>query len=600
MRILSRLRLVPLLALMLAMLLQAGGLRAQQPSQALKNLQETTAALYKAGDFAGALTMAERALPLVIREYGPEHEQTGIQTYTLGLANEAAGNLAAAERYFAQSVRIREKVYGVDSAGVAVALENLGAVHIKQGRADAAEPLFKRALKIRQDLIGTNHAFAASGHSNLGDVALARSNWPAALTSYREAIRLVTGQDTRQTIVKSIVEEEIRRFRDTFVGLCRAAWQVRSAASTDRAALFAETFAAGQLAWNTSAAAALAKMTARLGAGDTDLGRQIRSVQDLSERILRLHADDSKLLADWSAVQRADPAYSKLLDEFRAGSIARNRDQAPAIKRQRELVDQLTGLLQRCPPGQKTAGCEASEREREAITREISELSRQTAVGAGDIMALHGRMEAAEKALPGHAAFDARRTALRADIDRSERDIRIARAQIVRSFPSYAALAEPEPLTAARTQQLLRGDEALVAILVGSVKSFVWVLTGERTEWAEIDAGTAAIAEHVNTLRQGLDPLAQQDAEGAAGSRAGVVQGFDLARAHALYRLVLGPVAAAFADKRHLMVVPTGPLTSLPFQVLLTEPPPTAAAPAAERLRNAAWLIKRHALSVLP
>src|SRR5262249_40017907 len=161
----------------------------------------------------------------------------------------------------------------------------------------------------------------------------------------REAIRLLMGQDASQVVVKSIVDEDIKRHRDTFVGLCRAAWQVRAAPATDRRAVFEETFAAAQLAWTTSAASALAKMSARLGAGDTELGRRIRRVQDLSDRILRLHNDDMKLLADWSAVQRADPTYSALLEEFRAASIARGRDQAPAVKRQRELVEQLTAHM---------------------------------------------------------------------------------------------------------------------------------------------------------------------------------------------------------------------------------------------------------------
>jgi CHAT domain-containing protein len=76
------------------------------------------------------------------------------------------------------------------------------------------------------------------------------------------------------------------------------------------------------------------------------------------------------------------------------------------------------------------------------------------------------------------------------------------------------------------------------------------------------------------------------------------VQGFDLNRAHALYQLVLGPVATVLADKRHLIVVPTGPLTSVPFQVLLTAPPGTES--GRDAFRNAPWLIKSHALSVLP
>ena len=297
---------------------------------------------------------------------------------------------------------MREKVYGVRGPSVAEALEALGAVHIKQGRPDAAEPIFQRALKLKQELIGFSHAYQASGHANLGDVALARGNWPAALTSYRQAIGLLTGQDTSQTIVKAIVDDEIRRYRDTFVGLCRAAWQTRDQTGADRGALLEETFQAGQQAWTTSAASALAKMTARIGAGDTDLGRRIRQVQDLSERILRLNADDQQLLADWSAVQRADPAYSAALEEFRAASAASARD--PATLRQRDLARQFQDALQRCPPGQKKAGCETSERDRAAMAKELGELSKAIGRAPAPSWPSTRRMEAAEKALPGYAA----------------------------------------------------------------------------------------------------------------------------------------------------------------------------------------------------
>jgi CHAT domain-containing protein len=230
--------------------------------------------------------------------------------------------------------------------------------------------------------------------------------------------------------------------------------------------------------------------------------------------------------------------------------------------------------------------------------KELAELNRLTAKGAGEIMAIHARMEAAEKALPGYAQFTARRTALRGDIDRGEQDAREARSQITRAFPGYVDLVEPQPLSVSTVQALLKADEALIAILVGTDRSYVWALTRERAEWAQIDAGSATLGEHVDRLRKGLDPLAQLDAEGAPGSRPGVVQGFDLLRAHSLYKLVLGPVAPVLAGKRHLIVVPTGPLTSVPFQVLITAPPGAQTGP--EALREAAWLVKSHALSVLP
>jgi CHAT domain-containing protein/tetratricopeptide (TPR) repeat protein len=534
-----------------------------------------------------------------MREFGAEHEQVSVHSHTLGLVSAAAGDFVRAERYYTQSLRISERVYGQDSSGVAVALENLGGVYVKTGRHDEAEPLFQRALRIRQAVLGPNNAYAATGHSNLGDVALARGNWTAALSSYRQAISLLSAQDTSRSILKSIVEEDIKRHRDTFTNLCHAAWQSRGASGASRA-LVEETFKAAQLAWHTSAASALSKMTARLGAADTDLGRRIREVQDASDRVLFLHGEDQKILAEWHAVQKADPAYSALLDEFRALSLARSRDNAPATRRQTELVQQLTGLLDRCPPGQKKAGCETSDRDRAALGKEIGELSKATAVGADQVRAVHARMEAAEKALPGYQDFSLRRTTLRNDLDVTERALDAARAEITRAFPDYLALAEPKPLSVAETQALLRWDEALVAVLVGSARSFVWAISRERADWAQIDAGASALAAQVTALRNGLDPLAQQDAEGSSGSQAGIVRGFDVERSHALYRQILGPVAATLEGKRHVIVVPTGALTSLPFQVLVTEPPARSGANGSTDFRNASWLIKKHALSVLP
>ena len=46
---------------------------------------------------------------------------------------------------------------------------------------------------------------------------------------------------------------------------------------------------------------------------------------------------------------------------------------------------------------------------------------------------------------------------------------------------------------------------------------------------------------------------------------------------------------------KHLLIVPSGPLTQLPFQVLVT-----AASATSGDYRSAAWLARRHAITVLP
>ena len=83
---------------------------------------------------------------------------------------------------------------------------------------------------------------------------------------------------------------------------------------------------------------------------------------------------------------------------------------------------------------------------------------------------------------------------------------------------------------------------------------------------------------------------------------------FHLGAAHELYNALLGPVEVLIKNKRHLLVVPSGALTALPFHLLVTEAP-AVSMPAVEgsltaadalAYRNAAWLIKRQAVTVLP
>ena len=51
---------------------------------------------------------------------------------------------------------------------------------------------------------------------------------------------------------------------------------------------------------------------------------------------------------------------------------------------------------------------------------------------------------------------------------------------------------------------------------------------------------------------------------------------FDLGLAHELYETLIGPVEELIKDKRHLIVVPSGALTALPFHLLVTEKPAVA------------------------
>jgi CHAT domain-containing protein len=74
---------------------------------------------------------------------------------------------------------------------------------------------------------------------------------------------------------------------------------------------------------------------------------------------------------------------------------------------------------------------------------------------------------------------------------------------------------------------------------------------------------------------------------------------YDLARAYDLYQALFTPFADVIKNKR-LLIVASGPLTSLPLEALLTENPAEALPPAWDGYRGVKWLGREHSMAVLP
>ena len=65
----------------------------------------------------------------------------------------------------------------------------------------------------------------------------------------------------------------------------------------------------------------------------------------------------------------------------------------------------------------------------------------------------------------------------------------------------------------------------------------------------------------------------------------------DLAAAHELYVALFGPVEALIKDKPQLLIVPSGPLTALPFHLLVMDKPVIAVSiEDIATYHDAAWL----------
>jgi CHAT domain-containing protein len=176
--------------------------------------------------------------------------------------------------------------------------------------------------------------------------------------------------------------------------------------------------------------------------------------------------------------------------------------------------------------------------------------------------------------------------------------------RLSKEAPQYSDLAAPKPLSFADAQKLLGPDEALVFLMLedttDQANSFVWALTREGNAWGRLPIKGAEWSGRVTKFRAGLDVemLAAKSVLDQQGKQRVL---FDVGFAHQLYGDLLGPVESTIKGKRQLLVVTSGPLTALPFHLLVTDKP--AVAPSFENLaayRDVAWLMQRHAVTVLP
>src|SRR5262249_17979873 len=183
---------------------------------------------------------------------------------------------------------------------------------------------------------------------------------------------------------------------------------------------------------------------------------------------------------------------------------------------------------------------------------------------------------------------------IRRQIADTERKLAAVSGRLQNDFPEDAALSNPKPLKVEALQKLLGPNEVLVFLLTGDRESYVFAVTNGGFEWHTIPSGRDDLAAKVAAFRRGLDLDAMQQ--------------FDVGLAHELFTLLIGPVDALVKDKGHLLVAPSGTLTAVPFHLLVTERPAAATlqkkdqptAEGAAAYRDAAWLIKRQPVSVLP
>ena len=173
-----------------------------------------------------------------------------------------------------------------------------------------------------------------------------------------------------------------------------------------------------------------------------------------------------------------------------------------------------------------------------------------------------------------------------------EMQIREMAEQLKAEFPEYEALRNLQPVSVEQVQAGLGANEALILTLdTPSIapmpeETFIWAVSKTDVRWVSIPLGTHALQDRVTALRCGLDASLWGAGEASrevckkllktevseSELAAGKLLPFDAAISRGLYTGFFRQVEDLIKDK-HLIIVPSGALRTLPFQVLVQSLP---------------------------
>ena len=492
----------------------------------------------KRGELAKVEEYYRQALAIQ-QKLAPGSLGVGDSLLNLGYLARQRGDLVKAEEYFRQALDLRQKL-APRSLDVADGLNNLGNLAMKRGELAKAEEYHRQALAVRQKLAPGSLAVAES-LDNLGNVVMQQGDLTKAEEYCLQALQI------RQKLAPGSLE-----VADSLSSLGDAAKQQGDLVKTEeyyRQALDIRQKLIPQSADYADSLAALAKILRRKEQ-PAQAAQLYQQAVDVLER---------QMVNFGGSEETRSKFRSQHLDTYRAyvDLLVAQKQPEPAFyalerSRAQELLETLVAArvdIRR--------GVDPRLVEKEHLLREL----------------LTGKSNRRIELLKDKSA-QAQATALDKEIPEILKQYQEVEGQIRQTSPGYAALTQPQPLSAKEIQQhLLDSDTLLLEYSLGEERSYVFAITQDSiavfplAKRADIEAAARELYGFLSDYKVKDETKTGQRARGTAEYAKVLAQ---------LSQMVLGPVAGQLARKR-LLVVSDGALQYIPFAVLST--PGDSAAP---------------------
>jgi CHAT domain-containing protein/Tfp pilus assembly protein PilF len=520
-------------------------------NRALKNRAREASVLNGLANANRQMNRYDRALEYYLQSAALHRESKNRFDEGLTLANVAivyhqTGRYDRALEYYRQALSIHREVRNRNGEGIV--LNNMGIAFMDLGRDEAAIESLEQALAIAREV--KRRGGEANSLQNLGNAHRNLKRYEQALEYYEQALamqREVKNRMGEGSLLNNLggVALSLKQFdkaidySEQALAIARevkeradeaAALRNLARAERDRGNLArARTLLEQDLAINESLRADIYNPVSRA----TYFASQQSALDTYIDVLMRLHAA--------SRTERFDVLAFEASERARARSLLELLTEAGAGIRQGVdvgLLDRERGLA-------------------EALNKKAAEQ-----------VQLLARTHTPEQA-----------AALNKAIIELESDYEQVQAQIRRTSPRYAAIAQPEPLALGEIQrQVLDPETLLLEYSLGEDRSYVWAVGTDSVSSHELPNRE----EIQRASREVLDLLTERSDEARLSEAA-----------RRLSEMVLRPVASRLARKR-LLVVADGALQYVPFAMLPVPPDPAGVATASTPL------VVEHEIVTLP
>ncbi|UPJ57141.1 CHAT domain-containing tetratricopeptide repeat protein [Bradyrhizobium sp. 192] len=551
-----------------------------------------------AGRLAEAEASMRRSLAITRARRGETHPNVAASTGNLATVLEHEARYAEAEKLYQQTLQAYERIYGPNHPTTAIGLNNLANAFSAQGKHEAAAGLQERVLAIYEKSFGADSPDVGRALNNLANSYSDLGRNEQALGLYRRSLAVIERKFGEGSGPTALAAGSLGQALMDAGQVDEARRLLLRCLEIDERVLGATH---PQLVKDLRAVALL---DLRTGNMTEARGRLDRALAIAQARLGPRHRDSIATMINLADADRREGKWPDALARLRLAAAALNAEKNTQFVRFPELDPWLIDAIWRVSDGKpdnaaKDEAFGAAQRAHETSAgAALSQMAARFGAGNDAIAGLVRRqqdlkasLETLEKRVTSELGQadgkrnDALIANLRAQTAQTRKSLEDVSAQLDRSFPAYAELSNPQPLSIAQTQGLLKPDEALVAFIVRGDRTYALAVTREASALRQIALGSREIGDRVAHLRLGLaNPEAAQSS-------------FDLDASFELYNVLFGPISADITGKPKLLVVPAGALTSLPFHVLVTKQPDTA---SADRFRQAAWLLNERAITVLP